>query len=531
MSNPMLDKSIMVDVEMGDAVNKSVRDLRTLSEEIQQQKNTKDIRQYTLREKLYNWVNSIHVQAILVICILIDLSILIYEQSHPEHDHENATVAHTTLVILLIFFAEVLIKLAVYGPYLFVKDPFNIFDAVVVLLSLIFTIAEIFSLAGGVIALRTARNLYKVLKALRTVRSIRFLYMHMKQMQGSARHLVGRNKQRYVDLNNQFDLDLCYINEPQNLIVMSVPATGKLALFRNPIWEVKRFFEVKHKDAYRIYNVCPEHPYPDWTEDQSIRKYAVQDHSPPTMDTFISCLNDASTYMSQNDGKNTIAVHCRGGKGRSGSLCCAWLLFSKECATAEQALARFAVTRTESRMEGSLQGVETPSQKRYIYQLDQLLRKQNRYHGSNSPLIVPQQKKIMLKSLVLENLFSKPAEVTKLGALVCTISQQGRIIYTSPGVLHEILSNRPSFDLHETKVSGDVQVSVYIQSKMTLSQKVAKSGKEKGILFTFFFHTAFTSNNNLNMEMKMIDKAVKNKKMVKVIKKPYLETGSAVLSF
>lgn len=36
----MLDKSIMVDVEMGDAVNKSVRDLRTLSEEIQQQVTT-----------------------------------------------------------------------------------------------------------------------------------------------------------------------------------------------------------------------------------------------------------------------------------------------------------------------------------------------------------------------------------------------------------------------------------------------------------------------------------------------------------
>lgn len=103
----------MVDVEMGDAVNKSVRDLRTLSEEIQQQvttpnpylsqhtsracltppppqKNTKDIRHYTLREKLYNWVNSIHVQAILVICILVDLSILIYEQSHPEHGKREA---------------------------------------------------------------------------------------------------------------------------------------------------------------------------------------------------------------------------------------------------------------------------------------------------------------------------------------------------------------------------------------------------------------------------------------------------------
>ncbi|GMH79772.1 hypothetical protein TrST_g5365 [Triparma strigata] len=525
-SNPIHPS--LVDVEMGE--NSSVRNMRSLTEEIENQKRRKQQEEYTTREKLYNWVNSIQVQLFLVLCILLDLGILIYEQAHPEYDYENTTVAHTTLAILVVFFLEVVIKIFVYKPYLFVKDPFNIFDAVVVLLSLIFTIAEIFSLAGGVIALRTARNLYKVMKALRTVRSIRFLYLHMKQMSGSARHMVGRNKQRYVDLKNQFDLDLCYINEPQNLIVMSVPATGKLALFRNPIWEVQRFFEVKHKDAYRIYNVCPEHPYPDWTADQSIRKYYVQDHSPPKMDTFIAFLNDASEYMSQNDGKNTIAVHCRGGKGRSGSLCCAWLLYSKECATAEQALARFAVTRTESRMEGSLQGVETPSQKRYIYQLDQLLRKQNRYFGSSSPLVVPQQKKIKLKSLVLENLFSKPAEVTTLGALVCTISIGGRVVYTSPGVLHEILSNRPTFELQETEVSGDVQVSVFIQSKMKTEQ-VAKSGKEKGILFTFFFHTAFTSNNNLTMGMKMIDKAVKNKKMAKVIKKPYLETGSAVLSF
>lgn len=28
---------------------------------------------------------------------------------------------------------------------------------------------------------------------------------------------------------------------------MSVPAVGRLALFRNPIWEVIRFFETMHK--------------------------------------------------------------------------------------------------------------------------------------------------------------------------------------------------------------------------------------------------------------------------------------------
>ena len=52
-------------------------------------------------------------------------------------------------------------------------------------------------------------------------------------------------------------------------------------------------------------------------------------------------------------------------------------------------------------MEGSLQGVETPSQKRYIYQLDQLLRKQGRFFGNASPLIPPLQKKLKLKSLAL----------------------------------------------------------------------------------------------------------------------------------
>ncbi len=31
--------------------------------------------------------------------------------------------------------------------------------------------------------------------------------------------------------------------------------------------------------------------------------------------------------MEKNEEKNTIVVHCRGGKGRTGSICCAWLLY------------------------------------------------------------------------------------------------------------------------------------------------------------------------------------------------------------
>ena len=50
------------------------------------------------------------------------------------------------------------------------------------------------------------------------------------------------------------------------------------------------------------------------------------------------------------------------------------------------------------------------------------------------------------------------------------------------------------------------------------------------MLFTFFFHTAFTSGGELRLRMKMIDKATKNKKVGK-IKKPYNEAGSCSLAF
>ena len=102
-------------------------------------------------------------------------------------------------------------------------------------------------------------------------------------------------------------------------------------------------------------------------------------------------MNDAGKYIGSGEDGKTIAVHCRGGKGRSGSLCCAWLLYSKECDSADKALAKFAVSRTESRMGGSLQGVETPSQKRYIYQVEQLLQKQNLYWG-DGPVSPPKAK-------------------------------------------------------------------------------------------------------------------------------------------
>eukprot|EP00520_Triparma_pacifica_P002288 CAMPEP_0118659160 /NCGR_PEP_ID=MMETSP0785-20121206/14960_1 /TAXON_ID=91992 /ORGANISM="Bolidomonas pacifica, Strain CCMP 1866" /LENGTH=302 /DNA_ID=CAMNT_0006552239 /DNA_START=12 /DNA_END=916 /DNA_ORIENTATION=- len=279
------------DVEMGqlsDPPGSEVgRPNRGLTDEIQYQKAKLGQDKFTLREHLYNFLNGVYFQVFMMVVVMTDIGILLGESGHGMDEKEGGWVIGVTLVILVIFLVEVVLKVGIYGPYLFVKDPFNLFDSIVVLLSFACTFAEARNVGLGVATLRTTRNVYKAVKVIRTVRSLRYLYKTMKGTSTSARKLVGRNKQRYVDLVNQFDLDLCYIDDKKRLIVMSVPAVGRLALFRNPIWEVVRFFETMHKNNYRIYNCCPEHPYPDFQTGAAIIKYNVQDHSPPSMENFV----------------------------------------------------------------------------------------------------------------------------------------------------------------------------------------------------------------------------------------------------
>ena len=110
----------------------------------------------------------------------------------------------------------------------------------------------------------------------------------------------------------------------------------------------------------------------------SVVCYDVQDHTPPTMSQFVEFLNVAAAAAARG---RLLAVHCRGGKGRTGSVCCAWLLFTQECGDADDALAFFALERTELGLgKKKLQGVDTPSQRRYVHQVAALLQSQGAYY-------------------------------------------------------------------------------------------------------------------------------------------------------
>ncbi|CAK0818853.1 unnamed protein product, partial [Prorocentrum cordatum] len=197
------------------------------------------------------------------------------------------------------------------------------------------------------------------------------VFLRLRPLTQAARNKVTNGKMRYVDVENNFDLDLTYID--RHLIAMAVPAGGSPSvgmLVRNSLSEVARFFEANHHGHFRVYNACPELPYPEAPLRRaggSTLCLQVQDHSPPRMEQLLEFLADARRFRSESQD-NVVVVHCMAGKGRTGTLCCAWLLYLRRQATVEQALEFFARRRTDTRFGGRLRGVETPSQVRYVTQ-------------------------------------------------------------------------------------------------------------------------------------------------------------------
>ena len=81
--------------------------------------------------------------------------------------------------------------------------------------------------------------------------------------------------------------------------------------------------------GYCVVNCCPELDYPvEKFAHGEIVRYDIQDHTPPTMAQFVEFLNASAGWL-EAAPERVLAVHCRGGKGRSGSMCCAFLLFTR----------------------------------------------------------------------------------------------------------------------------------------------------------------------------------------------------------
>jgi len=430
------------------------------------------------------------------------------------------------VLVCVVYCLDIYLRVFSVGATVFFESMWNRLDSMVVLLTCVGTGLTVLGLAFPRISHVALLGFARVVRLMRLVRTS----MLLSRTCPVFRRITGENKRRLVSPLHDLDLDLVYVTP--RLISMSVPASDFLTrLYRNPLPEVVRFFETFHAGHYLIVNACPEIRYAiSAFRTGQVEFFYVPDHSPPLLEQLLNFLRVARRWIAFHPD-NVLAVHCRGGKGRTGSFCCAWLLYSHQAEDAKDALNFYAVRRTDMQQVGTMkvQGVETPSQVRYLEYVERLLRQQVAFYPLDVQL--PPVVELRLCRLTISNLFRKevPSELT--------------------AVVHEVMQKRPvcvcafsagSCDLEGAVIRGDVRISICTRGTLPAGVSVAeevrqdleglpiirrrKAKKSKGCLFYFLFHTSFLEGDRIRLPTSLIDRACKKPKL-------YRNQGVVELSF
>jgi len=183
------------------------------------------------------------------------------------------------------------------------------------------------------------------------------LILSSPTMAGNAiKKMVSKKKRRFE--GEGFNLDLSYVTD--RVIAMGYPSQRVESMYRNSLEEVRRFLETRHSGHYKVYNLCSERCYDIKKFHSRVAVYPFDDHSPPEFALLRPFCEDVTKWLKE-DPRNVAAVHCKAGKGRTGLMICAFLLFSGRFSSARDVLDYYASKRTFDS-----KGVTLPSQRRYV---------------------------------------------------------------------------------------------------------------------------------------------------------------------
>ncbi|CAA6657466.1 unnamed protein product [Spirodela intermedia] len=164
------------------------------------------------------------------------------------------------------------------------------------------------------------------------------------------RNLVSKKRRRMLVCG--YDLDMSYITD--RLLAMSFPAE-----------QIRTVLDMRHSGHYKVYNLCAEESYDVHHFHGRVEVFPFDDNHVPSLSMIKQFCESVHSWLSQHP--QTIAVvHCTAGKGRTGLMISAYLVYTGM--TADEALQLYAERRTTNN-----QGVSIPSQRRYVGYWSELL--------------------------------------------------------------------------------------------------------------------------------------------------------------
>eukprot|EP01088_Endostelium_zonatum_P018142 TRINITY_DN570_c2_g1_i2.p1 TRINITY_DN570_c2_g1~~TRINITY_DN570_c2_g1_i2.p1 ORF type:complete len:790 (+),score=169.74 TRINITY_DN570_c2_g1_i2:23-2371(+) len=202
-----------------------------------------------------------------------------------------------------------------------------------------------------------------------------------------VRGLVSGQRVRYQD--NGFDLDLTYITD--RIIAMGFPAENKMEMaIRNPLEEVRQFLENKHGDNYCVFNLSLEKQYDSGKFYNKTKSFGWPDHHAPTLDMLFDVVAAVDEYLKQDEA-NVAVLHCKAGKGRTGTAIASYLVYTGLFTEAKDAMEFFGGIRSTTNT-----GVEVGSQRRYVDYLARIV------NGTASRDVVSKSNTLVLKQIILQ---------------------------------------------------------------------------------------------------------------------------------
>ena len=181
------------------------------------------------------------------------------------------------------------------------------------------------------------------------------------------RSILPGGKHRMISENKS--LDVAKITP--RMYAMSYPSDSFIeSMYHNSQEDIAEYFNKNHPKKYLIFNLSGI-PYDSEKFNNSVINYQWPDHKAPPLYDIFNIILQAYTYLGK-DKENVICVHCLAGKGRTGTICCALLLYAKLLKSSQEANDYFSTKRFKELNKG----VQEPSQVRYLTYFDTMLNSQ-----------------------------------------------------------------------------------------------------------------------------------------------------------